>query len=126
MSEQHSRLPQRYETYVERANAVQHRAARHQTAKRTAEAQILLDPQRVLPVADGIQSSSSSLQDETDNLPVELNDQADVASMNRPPSSPSPQPSLGLRHELSVTSSSSSNQNSDENDDSTKSSSETI
>ncbi len=126
MSGQHSRLPQRYETFVERANAAQHRAARHQTAERTAEAQILLDPRRVLPVADGIQPSSPSLQDETDNLPAELDDQADVASMNRPPSSPSPQPSLGLRHELSLTSSSSSNQNSDENDGSRESSSETI
>jgi len=126
MSGQHPRLPQRYETLVERANAVQHRAARHQTAERTAEAQILLDPRRVLPVADGVQPNSPSLQDETYNLPADLDGQADVASMNRPPSSPSPQPSLRLRHEPPVTPPSSSNENSDENDGSTESSSETI
>jgi hypothetical protein len=116
MSGQYPRLPQRYETLVERASAGQYRAARDQTAERTAEAQKLLDPRRILPIADGIQPSSRSLQDEPDNLPAELDGQADVASMNRPPSSPSPQPSLRLRHEPPVTPPSSSNENSDEND----------
>jgi len=86
----------------------------------------LIDPQTVLPVVDGIQPSSLSLQDETENLLAELDGQADVASMNRQPSSPSPQLSLRLRHEPRVTRLSSSNGNSDENDGSTESSRETI
>ncbi|KAL9124245.1 MAG: hypothetical protein Q9217_006405 [Psora testacea] len=115
MSERRQRFRERYESVVSRDNEHQHEAARNQTAQRTAEAQRTIER----TASNEIPSRGELLQDQTDNLPIELDGQAD-GTMNRAPSTPFQQLRSRLPPEPSPTPPSSSNGNSGEDDDGTE------